>query len=105
MNDGGSAFPEHHYFDPSRGAYGQTVTASEVGAGGMSLRDYFAAKASNAVISLLVNSYLEVLKTNDPEVWNTPTRYSESHCKTLATVEARYRYALADAMLAERSKK
>lgn len=45
INDGGPAFPEHHYFDPGRGQYGQHMTASDVGCGGMSLRDWFAGQA------------------------------------------------------------
>lgn len=45
INDGGPAFPEHHYFDPSRGQYGMHMTASDVGCGGMSLRDWFAGQA------------------------------------------------------------
>jgi hypothetical protein len=43
--DGGPAFPEYHYFDPQRGQYGMHMTASDVGCGGMTLRDYFAGQA------------------------------------------------------------
>lgn len=45
INNGGPAFPEHHYFDPDRGAYGTHITSSDAGCGGMSLRDWFAAHA------------------------------------------------------------
>lgn len=45
MKNGGPAFPEHHYFDGNRGEFGMHMTASDVGCGGMSLRDYFIAHA------------------------------------------------------------
>jgi len=51
MNDGGPAFPEHHYFDPGRGQYGMHMTASDVGCGGMSLRDWFAGMALQGILA------------------------------------------------------
>ena len=45
LKDGGPAFPEHHYFDPSRGMYGMHIKASDIGCGGMSLRDWYAGMA------------------------------------------------------------
>ena len=49
INDGGPAFPGHHYFDPSRGQYGEHMTASDVGCGGMSLRDWFAGQVAGGM--------------------------------------------------------
>lgn len=50
-NDGGNAFPEHHYFDMSRGSHGEHMTASRVGCGGMTLRAYMATKFMAAILS------------------------------------------------------
>ena len=74
-DDGGPAFPEHHYFDPGRGEYGMHMTASDIGCGGMSLRDWF---AGQALISL----------------WDC------DDCNE----SAKRAYKMADAMLAERKK-
>jgi len=67
----------------------------------VSLRDYFAAKASDDVAAHFVMQYREVVATNEPEKWTQPS-YSKWHCEQLAMIEARYRYAFADAMLAAR---
>lgn len=89
-NDGGPAFPEHHYFDLSRGLYGQHITASEVGCGGMSLRDYFAAAA---LTGILANHQL--LERVDSESPHASTRLAASA----------YAFGVADAMLAARERK
>jgi hypothetical protein len=70
---------------------------------GMDLRDYFAAHASPLVVAHFVDSYLKAAKTNEPEQWAVPI-HSEWHCRKAAMIEARYRYALADLMLAARAK-
>jgi hypothetical protein len=75
IDDGGPAYPEQFYFDPGKGMYGKYVSASDVGFGGMTLRDYFAAAALSGLA-----------------LGNAPT-YAD-----LAT-EA---YTIADAMLAAR---
>ena len=97
ISDAGPAFP---------GTWGQfnEVGGQVVTEGGMSLRDYFAGQASDLVVHQLVNDYLTVLRTNEPDEWGDALRYTEWHCARLATVEARYRYAVADAMLAQREK-
>lgn len=79
---GGPAFPEHHYFDPDRGQYGQHMTASDVGRGGMSLRDWFAGQA--------LIGYLAETKHPDNA---TPS------------IVAKWCYANADAMLAEKRRR
>lgn len=74
INDGGSAFPEtHDEFDSERGANGEYRIASS---GGMTLRDYFAAKAMAAIIN----------------------EHTDGYAQTAA-----YAYSMADAMLKARS--
>lgn len=74
INDGGSAFPQHGWSkDPDVRAY-----MAQAGLG-MSLRDYFAAKAMNGILS-------------DPLIRDVP--------EDIAVVA----YQLADAMLAVRAK-
>lgn len=81
-NDGGPAFPEHRYFDSGIGAYGKTVTASDAGCGGMTLRDYFAAKAMAHIPALLAAKELNQSVENI----------------------AAWSYQVADALLAKRNK-
>lgn len=83
IDDGGLAFPEPHYFDPSRGLHGQHMTASDVGCGGMSLRDYFAGQAMNL----------------GEGVW--PGGRLPSNAKDIAE----NCYALADALIAEKRRR
>jgi len=71
-DNSGPAFPEHHYFDPSIAMH---VTASNIGCGGMSLRDWFAGMA---------------LQTESCTGWHSPRLTAEAA------------YAIADAMLAAR---
>jgi len=70
-NDGGPAFPW--------GEHGQIL-------GGMSLRDYFAAKAMPTFIDLCA-----------PEIWNQANAYGAKIDNTLMAVKAAY--CVADAML------
>lgn len=72
--EGGSAFPKagHH-----QNGNGQVE--------GMSLRDYFAAKAMQGLATTFINMSLEQIETSIP-------------------IAASVSYALADAMLAERAK-
>lgn len=51
IDTGGPAFPEHHYFDPGRGQYGQHMTASDVGCGGMTLRAWLAGQCIGPLIA------------------------------------------------------
>lgn len=79
MNDGGPAFPQSAI----------TIGEKMVNAGvhGMTLRDYFAAKALQGLIPII-----GVPEDREPdELWNAAT--------------AKEAYALADAMLRERDKK
>ncbi len=89
MNDGGPAFPEHHYFDPGRGQYGMHMTASDVGCGGMSLRDWFAGMALQGILAC---------SREFPSVEKAPEGTSKHQ-------RARIAYEHADAMLAARERK
>jgi len=80
-NDGGSAFPLPMVLNE----VGNIVTSDEYARCGMSLRDYFAAKALLAV--------------------ETPTPYNMKPNESTAKFKSRRAYAIADAMIAERSKK
>lgn len=75
--DGGSAFGEFH-----------KAGELEVKQGGMSLRDYFAAKASDSDVQAIINHWWQTTCGSDLV---EPTR-------------AQARYMHADAMLAERAK-
>lgn len=86
MNDGGPAFPEHHYFDPGRGQYGMHMTASDVGCGGMSLRDWFAGMAMQGQLAACAVGY----------------EYTGSDARLKCAIEA---YQHADAMLVARERK
>lgn len=107
IDTGGAAFPRTGYYPPTSPGMDiehlrellPTTTEPEQG---MSLRDYFAAHVSDSVVAGFVRKYMEVLETNEPEKWRQPA-YSEWHCNTLARIEARYRLAVADAMLAARN--
>jgi hypothetical protein len=90
VNDGGPAFPLGYNTKPKDEP-------------GMSLRDYFAAAASEAAVSHFIRKAIEVFETNDPDDWCQPA-YGVWHMEKIAAIEARYRNALADAMLAEREK-
>ena len=78
-NDGGSAFPCEQGHCPD-GTWNQTFEA------GMSLRDYFAAKALQSVIMVCAHD------TREPE-------------QTLEQYFAKFSYELADAMLKARAVK
>jgi hypothetical protein len=82
IDDGGPAYPEHFYFDPGKGMYGQYVSASCVGFGGMSLRDHFAGQALQGVIASRIP--LENNTAANPQMYASAA------------------YAIADAMLAAR---
>ena len=52
IDDGGPAFPLPFVLDSTRGVNGQYVDAEDAGVrAGLTLRDYFAAKAMQAIIS------------------------------------------------------
>lgn len=85
MKDGGPAFPcEVYDFQPHSGE--QVVRESY---GGMTLRDYFAAKAMHAIIA-----HPETARAEGPE-----------DNMDVARGIARMSYLMADVMLAERGKK
>jgi len=86
IDDGGPAFPEHHYFDPSRGQYGMHMTASDVGCGGMTLRDWFAGQA----LAGICGQY--------HAQGNTKATDAIAHAITLSE----HAYHIADAMIAAR---
>lgn len=87
---GGPAFPVMH--KNVTGSFdGICGSLQEVQMDGMTLRDYFAAKALNGIIS------------ND-SLWSRGVCESELQKKPLANLAAEYAYTIADAMLAERNK-
>ena len=79
-NDGGTAFPVREDYCESQGHYRQYASD------GMTLRDYFAAKASDDDIGEIMGSHFDY----DSDVY------------TITRQQARYMHA--DAMLAERAK-
>ena len=105
INDGGSAFPIIDVNQPwNNAAKEHDAVQTDVVSSGMTMLDYFAAHASSEVVDYFVKQYLRVLATNEPETWgDNGLRYSEFHCKKIAMIEARYRYALAREMLAARA--
>ena len=76
INNGGPAFPQTQILDGDRGF----VSGNDVGEGGMTLRDYFAAKAMNGLLAQSLGTALE----SEPKI------------------AADYAYATADAMLKAR---
>ena len=80
-HDGGPAFPTEHGFNGGGEVWDRR---------GMSLRDYFAAKALAALI-------VWDAQVNDP-------RAGESQRKNVAYALVKNAYEMADAMLAERAK-
>ncbi len=92
-NDGGPAFPVLSEREYERGD-GNSVHALDSDSGGMSLRDYLAAKAMQGLIhDILIEQHWEdVLKAE-----GIPTEQFPSFLAHLA-------YGTADAMLVERSK-
>jgi len=48
---GGPVFPEPFIFDESRGECGRYVSASDIGCGGMTIRQFYAAAALQGVIA------------------------------------------------------
>lgn len=95
--DGGYAFPNP---DSPQG----NPVGDEHGTGGMSLRAYLAAHVCPELIAMFAKAYLEVVKTNEPRQWEYPLIYSPGHMESVAKIEARYRLAVADALLAALSK-
>lgn len=90
INDGGPAFPtKHEVLDPR--AVGWTMQE------GMSLRDYFATKAMEGLISRVINP----CSTGNTNLkWAEVTEDPVRGAKWLASDA----YKIADAMLAERQK-
>jgi hypothetical protein len=75
---------------------------------GMTLRDYFAAHAPSfsEIEFERKESHIEVVKEHSPdESGNTRSIVKESHLEPIEQWKARWRYAYADAMMAEREKK
>lgn len=89
IDDGGQAYPQHLLWTANSGV----VTSSEVGEGGMSLRDYFAAAALQG---LLANN-------GGPIQANGMSAWGLANC-SVDTV-AGLSYDFADAMLRARGKK
>jgi hypothetical protein len=93
--DGGPAFPELYGLsgsseEGSNGAMYTDLTAS--GSGGISIRDYFAAKALPAVIGMLTSGNVANVRTKDGS-----DAITEAHI-------AEQSYAFADAMLEARKR-
>lgn len=87
--DGGPAFPGNgeQFIDGPQGRMAQSAWGME-GSRGMSLRDYFAAKTMQSIISR---------RHDTPAV-------TLAEAKEKAEIVARTSYLMADAMLAERAK-
>jgi hypothetical protein len=83
INDGGPAFARPKSRDPENYSYPETYPAQE----GMSLRDYFAAKALQG----LLTANVEICTDNMPDI---DPAAAAGNC-----------YRFADAMLAERSRR
>ena len=83
-NDGGPAFPSSPTIDPNGGI----MRPADMGCPGISIRDYFAAKA---LTGMLAYSHVNPSSGN----------YHENCTPAGVAMDA---YALADAMLAERAK-
>ena len=86
--DGGPAFPQ------SETANRNPMHAEYVSAGGMTLRDYFAAHAQVTDRAL----------DNRRDAEQRDSNYDPAKYRSLAAIEATLRYEYADAMLRERSK-
>lgn len=94
--DGGAAFPARHDETYANGA---TITAHH----GMSLRDYFAAKAMQAFLSQShtgPDNWVDMGHGWGEDCANDLNRHSKVTVSTLAG----FAYQAADAMLAERGK-
>ena len=128
INDGGPAFPETSTIHNAGTADEVQSWASDYGRGGMSLRDYFAAKALQAFLSITNSDgdgYTPPTTDEDYELdqagtyvkngdyYYTPRQLrrniedEEPRYKLVTTHEqrlAREAYTYADAMLAERQK-
>lgn len=86
QNDGGPAFPLPFILDPTRGESGMYVDAADAGAPtGVSVRDWFAAKAMVMMASYIAGRDFPSL---EGEHWTAS--------------KARAAYQMADAMLAAR---
>lgn len=85
MKDGGPAFPSLHYKAVEFGEEGRDYAAFE----GMTLRDYFSAKAMQGILASEGRPFPRELKKDQD---------------TLASWLADQSYFMADAMLKERSK-
>lgn len=88
-DDGGLAFPGQPTYQTPHGAIG--VTAQN----GMTLRDYFAGQAVTGILPVYVAASVESIEAVAERV---------GYKGSLFGLVAREAYALADAMLAERSK-
>lgn len=101
--DGGPAFPSadthsNHSDDPP---FEQTSITSDVNEG-MTLRDYFAAKAMQGVLS---NSYVAEMLGKMKELLPTKEIQNAFDTEVMPKVLAQSAYAHADAMIVERGKK
>lgn len=86
-DDGGQAFPEIVSGEANIRAYVDGYDLTFTSAGGMSLRDYFAAKAMQSIMNIEIEDAKNVLPDDTAASWI-----------------ARHAYFMADAMLRERSK-
>jgi len=85
------AFPQPFSWEPEKGQAGQYTSAEYLGYGGMSLRDYFAAKALSGLTAC------EIIATSIDKQTNGSIELSSK-------AYALYAYLIADAMLKERKK-
>lgn len=93
IDDGGPAFPQPMTLDPQRGSF--EWPGNGWGIGGMSLRDCFAAHATEEDVRAALGNPLTTIDGAIPIQYPTPVSSAE---------RARGRYLHADAMLAARAK-
>lgn len=96
LSDGGPAFPQP-FWDNGNGS--GVVTAEEVQAGGMTLRDYFASTATPREGDINDHLATALLDRTCPEPGDDP----EGYLQFWADARAKLRYIEADAMLKART--
>jgi len=90
INDGGPAFPSA----PTVSPMGYLYRPADIGCTGLSIRDYFAAKALQGLVA-----------NQDDRIYVTPNVMTLEEWRTsLYQEDAKFCYRMADAMLAERCK-
>lgn len=72
---------------------------------GLTIREHFAANASDSMIKHFIDKYLIAAETNEPKTWGIEGMpWSQYHMEQIAFIVARYRVAESDALIAELNK-